>query len=172
MNVPAIISVAADYMIVSNLVYEIFVRHVMKSYIERKLCKEVNLDVGEVIKSIECHDGINATDFGEIYSMIINGVQFDFPTGPFFDKLYDNMLSNRVSGRKVHNFTGIILGPQFISLFNYSVFDYENKQIKFYSDRYKLFSLYKHNIIKVVFIFIMVLLVINYLYMIYIIMNK
>lgn len=96
--------------------------------------------------------------------MIIDGVQFDFPTGPFFDKLYDNMLSNRVSGRKVHNFNGIILGPQVISLFNYSVFDYENKQIEFYSDRYKIFSLYKHNIIKIVFIVTMILLAINYIY--------
>lgn len=33
-----------------------------------------------------------------------------------------------------HNFSGIFLGSKFLYLFNYSVFDYENKQIEFYSD--------------------------------------
>ena len=37
----------------------------MKSYIDRKLCKEVNLDGGYDLNSIECYDGINVTDFGE-----------------------------------------------------------------------------------------------------------
>ena len=38
----------------------------------------------------------------------------------------------------IHNLTGIVLGPQFLSQFNYTVFDYEKKQIEFYSDRFNL----------------------------------
>ena len=33
-----------------------------------------------------------------------------------------------------HNFTGLFLGSKFLYLFNYSLFDYEQKQLEFYSD--------------------------------------
>ena len=39
---------------------------------------------------------------------------------------------------KVHNFTGVILGMNFIGMFNLSLFDYEKKQIEFYSDVYPI----------------------------------
>ena len=35
---------------------------------------------------------------------------------------------------KIHNFTGLLLGADFLSLFNYTLFDFDNKQIEFYSD--------------------------------------
>ena len=34
-----------------------------------------------------------------------------------------------------YKFNGIILGMKFLSLFNYTIFDYENHRLEFYSDR-------------------------------------
>ena len=34
----------------------------------------------------------------------------------------------------MHNFTGLILCAKFLSLFNYTVFDYDRKTIELYSD--------------------------------------
>ena len=50
-----------------------------------------------------------------------------------FDISNSKFLSNTYKS-KIHNFTGLILGSEFLSLFNYTVFDYDNKAIEFYSD--------------------------------------
>lgn len=39
-----------------------------------------------------------------------------------------------IENKAFHNFSGIFLGSKFLYLFNYSLFDFENKQIEFYSD--------------------------------------
>lgn len=47
---------------------------------------------------------------------------------------------NRLKEFPIHNLKGIILGIEFLRLFNYTVFDYQNKQVKFYTDK-NLFSI-------------------------------
>ena len=42
--------------------------------------------------------------------------------------------NNKKNNNTLHNFTGVILGIEFIRLFNYTLFDFQNKQIEFYSD--------------------------------------
>ena len=45
-----------------------------------------------------------------------------------------DLLYNFEHAQKIENFTGMIIGPSFLSQFNYTVFDYDNKQIEFYAD--------------------------------------
>ena len=45
-----------------------------------------------------------------------------------------NFLSDFDHIQNIKNFTGIIIGALFLSQFNYTVFDYDNKQIEFYAD--------------------------------------
>ena len=45
-----------------------------------------------------------------------------------------NFLSDFDHIQNIKNFTGIIIGTLFLSQFNYTVFDYDNKQIEFYAD--------------------------------------
>ena len=69
------------------------------------------------------------------FSFIINNITLDFFTNIFIDSFY-GIISYYCDS--IHNFTGI--GPQLLSQFNYTLFDYENKQVKFYRDR-TIFSL-------------------------------
>lgn len=50
--------------------------------------------------------------------------------------LFSLFTSNSKIPHPIHNFTGVILGAAFLNKFNYSIFDYENKQIQFYTDKY------------------------------------
>ena len=45
-----------------------------------------------------------------------------------------NFLSDFDHIQNIKNFTGIIIGALFLSQFNSTVFDYDNKQIEFYAD--------------------------------------
>ena len=43
------------------------------------------------------------------------------------------------SGKEIiYNFNGVVLEMQFLSKFNISLFDYDNKQIEFHSDLYQI----------------------------------
>ena len=87
-------------------------------------------------------------NFGENNSYLnisLNGIKFDFKSDILFYQLEYNFHSNGKGESKINNFTGIILGPFFLSQFNYTIFDYENKQIEFYSDSITIESLYKVN---------------------------
>ena len=50
----------------------------------------------------------------------------------------ESLFTSNIEPKKMHKFEGIILGVAFINLFNYTLFDYEKKQIEFYSDTYNI----------------------------------
>ena len=98
----------------------------------------------------------------------MNGVKIDFKSNILFNQLNYNFHSNGQGELKVNNFTGIILGPSFLSQFNYTLFDYENKQIEFYSDSITIESLYKVNkAILPLLCIISILLIFDSLHLIY-----
>ena len=78
-----------------------------------------------VIKNIKCRNN-------EI-AFVFDNVKMNFHINDLFDGPSSLFLSNS-HGIKIHNFTGILLGADFLSLFNYTLFDFDNKQIEFYSD--------------------------------------
>ena len=78
------------------------------------------------------------------------------------------MVESNYEDHKAHNFTGIILSPHFISQFNYTLFDYEKKQIEFYSDTRFLTPLFNINpIVKLFLLIEYILMLFNLMILIY-----
>ena len=126
----AIISSASDTFFISDDLYNIFDNTILRQSIQKGLC---NLRQKDHERYIKCSKSVLSNPT----SLIINDITFTFSSEIFSDDNSDYGLvaSNYYDiPRKAHNFTGIILGPQFISLFNYTIFDYENKQVELYSD--------------------------------------
>ena len=68
--------------------------------------------------------------------IVLDNIVYKFRMNDLFRKEQILIASN--GKEKVHNFTGVILGMNFIGMFNLSLFDYEKKQIEFYSDVYPI----------------------------------
>ena len=142
LNVKAVISSASQYMIISDDLFDLLKTKVLKEYYDRDVCYTKTDEDEYNQRGIEC---IEKIDIGDTYSFIMNGIKFDFKSDMLFNQLDYNLHSNGKGESKINNFTGIILGPFFLSQFNYTIFDYENKQIEFYSDSITIESLYKVN---------------------------
>ena len=80
-------------------------------------------------------------------------------------KKYSQSINNSTV-RTNHNYTGIIFGIEFIKLFNYSIFDFEKKQIELYSDNVIIFE-YLFTKIKKLIIIINILCIINIIIILY-----
>ena len=127
-GIPAIISSASDSLWISDDLYKLFKDVILKEAIEERDCRLLYMEENEYIK---CYQ----TVIGATYSLIINEHNFTFSSEIFDKNRYGIIKSNKNQhNHKAHNFTGIIIGPQFLSQFNYSIFDYEKKQVEFYSD--------------------------------------
>ena len=63
---------------------------------------------------------------------------------------------------KVHNFKGIIIGPQFLSFFKYVLLDYDKKQIEFYSNTTIITSFYNSNKAIILYIIEYILMIVNF----------
>ena len=70
------------------------------------------------------------------------------------------------SARKDEQFKGIIFGTQFLELFNYTIFDYDKKQIEFYSDRIVIIEPYS-GLLKRMILLIEIICVANIIIIIY-----
>ena len=135
-SIPAIISTASDCLVISDYLYDLFAKTILLEYINNKICQEKN---DYDYNYITCNR--TAAHFGNKTAMIIDNIKVEFDTNAIITNRYGIVSSYRNKERKVHNFTGAVLGPQFLSLFNYTVFDYEKRQIEFYSDRTNITSL-------------------------------
>ena len=102
---------------------------ILKDSIEKGECRIANTYYYDYIKC-------PLSELGNTTSIIINNNKFTFSTEIFKENAFQNgvIATNCNPEHKVHNFTGIILGSHFLIQFNYKIFDYENKQIGFYSD--------------------------------------
>ena len=88
-------------------------------------------------------------------AFIFDNIKMNLHINDLFDGSSSLFLSN--SHRiKIHNFTGLLLGADFLSLFNYTLFDFDNKQIEFYSDYIPL-SIITDNNSNIAFIIIFIL---------------
>ena len=159
-GLPAIISSASDSLFISDDLYNLFKDNILKEEIEEGLCQLSTADTDKYIQCIE--ESLNDT-----YGLVINNIKFEFST-KIFQKSYYGVVESNYEDHKAHNFTGIILGPHFISQFNYTLFDYEKKQIEFYSDTSIITTLYTSNTIIKLFLFIeYILLLFNLMVLIY-----
>ena len=101
---------------------------------DMKIAVIINTALHEIINNKELeslYDSCNsnkiifASECVNTYSFIIQNTKMTFNT---------DLLYNFEHAQKIENFTGMIIGPSFLSQFNYTVFDYDNKQIEFYAD--------------------------------------
>ena len=98
-----------------------------------------------------------------------NDIEFIFNNVKLKLKLSTLFKDRNGRPNKLHNFTGVILGYPFLSLFNYTVFDYQNKQFELYSDTYSIidsstsinFFLILYSIIVTLLIFNIIMLLCN-----------
>ena len=114
-GIPAIISSASDSLWISDDLYKLFKNVILKEAIEERDCRLLYMEENEYIK---CYQ----TVIGATYSLIINEHNFTFSSEIFDKNRYGIIKSNKNQhNHKAHNFTGIIIGPQFLSQFNYSI---------------------------------------------------
>ena len=122
-NIPVIINNVMDYMLVSTELYQI-IKFKLNNYLNNKKCEE--LEGFYELKYLSCeHYPVNDT------------IKFYFNSISILIKikdLSDYSLFRSNSEKPIHNFKGGVIGVPFLNMFNYTIFDYENKQIEFYSD--------------------------------------
>ena len=131
MNTNCIISTGMFNMINSNVLFETMVKNI----INMSSCQIKNNRMTSYSQRLlQCGslDNIN-----ESIELIFNDkVQIQMKLSDFFATNYDSVFASNSAQRPIHNFSECILGPGFLNKFNYSIFDYEKKQIEFYSDSY------------------------------------
>ena len=130
MNIPCIIHSAIDDVFISNDIYQFMVNSVFKEEIEKHVCESNFLWIYKqnylVCKSIVKGNNRIKFDF-ESFSI-------DLAINDLFNILHHSKFISNTKPNEFLNFSGAILGIGFLNLFNYTLFDYENKQIEFYSD--------------------------------------
>ena len=138
LNIPTIISSNLLNMFISDEFYEFMVNKIL-----------IDGEYGEVRnsfltrtyqKQVISKEGMNKSK--EI-AFVFDNIEMKIKLKNMFEKSNSKFLSNTYKS-KIHNFTGLILGSEFLSLFNYTVFDYDNKAIEFYSDTIPIIVL-NHN---------------------------
>lgn len=163
MKIPAIISTRGDNFLSSDDLYEMFEKDVFKEDIERNICKKRK---NEDYFYIECPDEFykNLT-----FEMVVDNNKIEIAPSLFIESFYGLVTSNyrNNGGRKEHNFTGVIIGPHLLSQFNYSIFDYEKKQIELYSDTYRITSYTNKNNIKIIFTVDSIIILFNLIILVY-----
>ena len=69
---------------------------------------------------------------------VFDNIQVEFTIKDLFNYPNSKIVSN--SDKPFHKFNGVFLGIDFIRMMNYTIFDYENTQVSFYSDTIKISS--------------------------------
>lgn len=115
----------------SNLLFELFTEKIFKDKLDNHICR-LSISVGEE-QCIVCTDGIennnNTIDF-EFAQMKIS-----FKITQLFKKTFNNDWNSLFISNPYQEYGNkIILGSLFIRQFQYSVFDYDKKQVQFYSN--------------------------------------
>lgn len=151
MNLPTVIHSAMENMIVSDDVFDFFYSNVLKDKMVNNDCDTRTNGLYEQ-KYFRCH--LDEEMLNTKINFVFDNLQIEFHIRDLFNASYSNFYSN--SERPFHKFNGVFLGIEFIRMMNYSIFDYEKKQIEFYSDTFKLSTLSeeKENIKPIIFIII------------------
>ena len=128
LNIPTIISSNLLNMFISDDFYEFMLNKVLDDGEYAEVRNSFLTTTYQ--KQVIAKEGMNKSK--EI-SFVFDNIEMKIILKNMFDISNSKFLSNTYKS-KIHNFTGLILGSEFLSLFNYTVFDYDNKAIEFYSD--------------------------------------
>ena len=120
---------------ISDDLYQLIIDDVLKEEVKNKLCREER-DASQ--RYLRCNKNIIKGSFDFVFN---NEVKIRMSINDFMmskgksSETYE-LYSNNKDPHPIHYFNGVILGMNFLNRFNYTVFDYENKQMEFYSDSY------------------------------------
>lgn len=132
-NLPCIIQSEVNKMFISEYLFYLLKDNVFKNFFSFEHCHSESIMVRYMAKNewIKCF-------FSEEQEK--ETITFRFGNNLYIDITFKDMFEKEYHKSKFTNRNGlfgrdyIIVGNDFLSLFNYSVFDYEQKQIEFYSD--------------------------------------
>ena len=168
MNIPTIIHSAMENMIISDDVFDFFYSNVIQDKMINNECDTRNNGIyGQ--KYFRCR--LDEERLNTKIEFVFDSIQIEFKIKDLFNYSDSKIVSN--SDKPFHKFNGMFLGIEFISMMNYTIFHYENKQVSFYSDTFKISSKSKEKVqIKPLIIIVIllcgllcvILLYINYLY--------
>lgn len=151
-NLPCIISSSALSLISSNDVYLLFT-NIFRKELYNHLCNKTDdPDFLRNRESFQC-EGLEIKN--DSVDIVIDNTVYKFRMNDFFRK--EQLLISSNGKEKVHNFTGVILGMNFIGKFNVSLFDYERKQVEFYSDVFPIIFHNKNEYANMIYIAIVII---------------
>ena len=146
MNIPCIIQSAIDDVFISNDIYQFMAEIVMKQEIESNRCevKETQfLGESSLQKSIYCFEGSNVLN--QSIEFTFENMKLELTIRDLYKFNKFPLVYSNGEPKLFHNFDGVILGANFLNLFHYTVFDYDNKQLEFYSDTTKITEILHSN---------------------------
>lgn len=141
-------------MLVSNDVFDLMIQNIFNEFINNRTCEIRKTSGAHDRRFLLCQkeyvfDGEIELTFEYVTMKVKIKDLFDGSNGSHFH-------SN--SKQPAHNFNGMILGIEFLRLFNYTVFDYEKKQVEFYSDLNPIYWTYSNNKIQyTIYVFVILI---------------
>ena len=130
-----IVSTEIRLAIISDDLYQLIIDDVLKEEVKNKFCKK---ERDESQRYLRCNKNILKGSFDFVFN---NEIKVKMNTDDFILSEDQNsytyeLYSNNEYPDPIHYFNWVILGMNFLNRFNYTVFDYDNKQSEFYSDSY------------------------------------
>ena len=149
-----IVNTAIRLAIISDDLYQLIIDDVLKEEVKKKFCKK---ERDESQRYLRCSKNILKGSFNFVFNKEIKVKMNtdDFIMSEDQNSYTYELYSNNKYNHPIHYFNGVLFGMNFLNRFNYTVFDYENKQMEFYSDSYVIQS--SSTVIKTVVIITIVL---------------
>ena len=169
-NKGAILHSAMTRMFTSDDLYEVLTTTILREFIEREVCRTKERGYQ---KYLECGKEIEEV-YKEEIDFVFGKTVIKFKMKELFDYSRHSLFATN-KPKKIHGFDGVFLCVEFINKFNYTVFDYDNKQVEFYSDRIGIFennTIENKTINKIILLGVIALTLVNSLYLIYVRVNK
>ena len=115
----------------SDNVFDFIANVVFKKEIENKICYIE--EISERRKGFNCQNSFkNELTYEDTFEFVFGNIQIKYPKKLLFDESSSIFFTNPYDYYLKYD---IILGVDFINSFNYTIFDYDNNQIGFYSDK-------------------------------------
>ena len=115
----------------SDNVFDFIANVVFKNEIENKICYIE--EISERRKGFNCQNSFkNELTYEDTFEFVFGNIQIKYPKKLLFDESSSIFFTNPYDYYLKYD---IILGVDFINSFNYTIFDYDNNQIGFYSDK-------------------------------------
>ena len=167
-ELPCIVNTAIRLAIISDDLYQLIIDDVLKEEVKNKLCREER-DASQ--RYLRCNKNIIKGSFDFVFN---NEVKIRMSINDFMmskgksSETYE-LYSNNKDPHPIHYFNGVIFGMNFLNRFNYTVFDYENKQMEFYSDSYVIEKNVQNSftVIKTLVTITIVLTILNFILLTY-----